>query len=85
MPKIRRKPAYNLHAASGQARCRIDGKDHYLGVYGTQESRDRYDDLIAEWVVNQDTSTVTLTIAEQHSIHEACRRLLPAQGRDANG
>lgn len=27
MPKIRRKPAYTLHSPTGQARCRIDGKD----------------------------------------------------------
>ena len=45
----KRKPAYGLHKPSGQARVRIDGEDHYLGVYGTPESRDRYDDLIAEW------------------------------------
>ncbi len=46
----KRKPAYLLHQATGQARVRIDRKDHYLGVFGSQESRDRYDDLIAEWL-----------------------------------
>lgn len=44
-----RKPSYLLHKPTGQARCRIDGKDYYLGEYGSPESRDRYDDLIAEW------------------------------------
>lgn len=64
MPKIRRKPAYTLHSPTGQARCRIDGKDHYLGAYGTQESQDRYDDLISEWLVRQDTSRVSMTVDE---------------------
>ena len=48
MPK-KRKPSYLLHKPTSQARVRIDGKDHYLGEYGSQESRDRYDDLVAEW------------------------------------
>lgn len=31
MPKTLRKPAYLLHKPTGQARIRIDRKDHYLG------------------------------------------------------
>ncbi|MDA1013978.1 MAG: site-specific integrase [Planctomycetota bacterium] len=45
----KRKPSYLLHKATGQARVRINGKDHYLGEYGSPESRERYDDLITEW------------------------------------
>ncbi len=60
----KRKPAYLLHQASGQARVRIDGKDHYLGPFGSQESRDRYDDLVADWLVRQDAGRATLTIDE---------------------
>lgn len=48
MPK-KKKPRYGLHRATGQARCRINGKDHYLGEYGSPESRERYDELLAEW------------------------------------
>jgi integrase len=62
MPK-KRKPKYALHKPSGQARVRIDGRDYYLGAYGTPESRERYDDLIAEWFAKQgDVSNYTLTI-----------------------
>ena len=43
------QPACTLHKPTGEARVRIDGRDHYLGVYGSRESRLRYDDLIAEW------------------------------------
>jgi hypothetical protein len=46
-----RTPSYCLHKATGQAVVRIDGKDHYyLGKYGTKDSRDAYDRLIAEWL-----------------------------------
>ncbi len=45
-----RTPSYCHHKGSGQAVVRIDGKDHYLGKYGTEESRREYDRLIAEWL-----------------------------------
>src|SRR5262245_11115540 len=44
-----RPPAYLFHKPSGQARVRIDGKDHDLGPHGSPESKDRYSDLIAAW------------------------------------
>lgn len=59
----KRKPGYLLHKPTGQARVRIDGKDHYLGPYGSPESRERYDDLIAEWFARQgDVTAYSLTI-----------------------
>lgn len=58
----KRKPAYTLHKSTGQARVRIDGKDHYLGLYGSPESYESYDDIISEWVLKQDVSGYTLTI-----------------------
>lgn len=45
----RQPPAYTLHKPSGQARVRIDGKDHYLGPHRSPESLDKYARLIAEW------------------------------------
>ncbi|WP_437203495.1 tyrosine-type recombinase/integrase [Planctomicrobium sp. SH664] len=48
MPR-RTLPKYSLHRATGQARVRIDGKDHYLGVYGSAESNQRYTELLARW------------------------------------
>lgn len=49
MPRRRSSiPAYLLHKPTGQARCRIDGKDHYLGTFGSAESRVRYGELIAK-------------------------------------
>jgi site-specific recombinase XerD len=64
-----RTPSYCLHKASGQAVVRIDGTDHYLGKYGTAESRAEYDRLIAEWLGNgrrlaAPTAADGLTVAE---------------------
>ena len=49
----RKPPTYSLHKASGRAVVRIDGRDHYLGAHGSQESIDRYNGLIAEWITGQ--------------------------------
>jgi integrase len=50
MPKLTRQPPkYSLHKPSGQARVRYLGRDHYLGPYGSRESREAYARLIAEF------------------------------------
>ena len=54
MPKQSGKvPSYCRHKASGRAVVRIDGKDHYLGIYGSPESHDEYERLISEWRVQR--------------------------------
>ncbi|MGE3107316.1 MAG: tyrosine-type recombinase/integrase [Phycisphaerales bacterium] len=45
-------PSYRLHKSSRRALVSIDGRDHYLGVHGTPESREKYDRLINLWLVN---------------------------------
>jgi hypothetical protein len=45
----RRTPSYRLHKARGCAVVTIDGKNHYLGPYGSPESCKQYETLIAEW------------------------------------
>lgn len=52
--KIKSTPSYLLHRGTGQARVRIDGRDHYLGRFGSPESRDRYKDLISDWLLKRD-------------------------------
>jgi hypothetical protein len=42
-----------LHTPSGQARVIIRGKQHYLGPYGSEESREKYGRLIAELAVGK--------------------------------
>ncbi len=58
MPKKQTKsalrvPALTLHKPTGQARVRIEGRDHYLGSFGTDEAQERYKRLIAEWLSGQ--------------------------------
>jgi len=40
-------PGYLLHRPTGQARVRINGRDHYLGPFGSDESRRKYGELVA--------------------------------------
>lgn len=46
----RKIPSYCLHKASGQAIVTLNGHSHYLGKYGTPESRAEYDAIIARWL-----------------------------------
>jgi hypothetical protein len=45
-------PSYRRHRASGQAVVTLDGRDFYLGLYGSRASRAEYDRLIGEWLAN---------------------------------
>jgi integrase len=55
MPRLTNEtPKYRRHA-SGNARVRINGKDIYLGAYGTAESRREYNRIIGEWLTNHRT------------------------------
>ena len=51
MPRLRQSvPKYRLHRASGRAVVTFDGRDHYLGAHGSDESIREYDRLIAEYL-----------------------------------
>jgi integrase len=47
-----RTPSYRLHKSTGQAVVTLDGRDFYLGKFGSVASRAEYDRLIAEWLAN---------------------------------
>ncbi len=61
-----RTPSYRLHKPTDQAVVRIQGRDHHLGKYGTLPSRQRYDELIAEWLAGGRTlpARAQLTVSE---------------------
>jgi integrase len=42
-------PKYRHYKPKNLAVVRINGKDHYLGAYGSKESYERYYKLLAEW------------------------------------
>jgi integrase len=78
----RRQPGYLHHKPSNQAYVRLDGRCHYLGVYGCPESHRRYASLIADHNAGDpiDTSARDLArpltvgeLAEQYLQHEAER------------
>src|SRR4051794_34805265 len=47
----RRIPSLCLHKATGQAVVRLAGRDIYCGLYGKPETQEKYDRLIAEWLL----------------------------------
>lgn len=51
MPDVNsyRIPICGKHA-SGQAVVRLNGRDHYLGTYGSPEAKQAYERLITEWI-----------------------------------
>ena len=54
-----RIPSYRCNKTSARAVVTIDGKDYWLGKYGSDESRDRYNRLIAEWLTNGHRMSIT--------------------------
>jgi integrase len=50
MPKKTRIPMRRLHKATGQAAVTLNGKHYYLGPYDSDESVERYEELIADWL-----------------------------------
>ena len=46
-----RVPSYREHKPSGRAVVTLDGKDHYLGEYGTEEAVAEYRRLTGLWFV----------------------------------
>jgi integrase len=61
-----RTPSYRKHKATGQAVVTLNGRDTYLGRYGTRESKAEYDRIITEWLANgrRLPATDSLTVAE---------------------
>ena len=47
MPRTKLPPKYRLHKASGQAVVTLNGRDIYLGPYGSAQSRELYAKLLA--------------------------------------
>ena len=47
-----RIPQYRLHRPTGLGVVRLNGRDIYLGLYGTSPSRQKYERVIAEWLAH---------------------------------
>lgn len=55
-----RIPALVHHKPTNQARVRINGRDIYLGRYGSEDAQERYRRVVAEWLA---TGTIKTTCA----------------------
>jgi hypothetical protein len=75
MPRLSHaRPKYRKHKASGQAVVTLNGRDHYLGPYGSRASRTLYDRLTSEWVLNG--RSLQPPRDEGISVVELCARFL---------
>ena len=52
-----RIPTYRHHKARDLAVVTIKGRDHYLGKYDSEQSRQKYDRLIRAWLASGRTRT----------------------------
>ena len=73
MPKLAAIfPSLRLHKATGQALVTLDGRDHYLGKFGSPASRLEYERLISIWLANGrrlPQSKAPITVAELMAAH----------------
>jgi len=53
-----RLPKYRHYKPKNLAVVRLDGKDHYLGKYDSEESREKYRRVVAEWFATAHPSRV---------------------------
>ena len=63
----KKTPAYRKHKRSGRAVVTLNGRDYYLGPYGSKASKLEYDRIIAEWLANGRRATdapETLLVSE---------------------
>jgi integrase len=72
MPRLTRKlPSYRLHKPSGKAVVTINGRDHYLGDFGTPESRAEYDRTIAEYLANRCARPTVDPAIDMHAVRSS--------------
>jgi integrase len=77
-----RKPKYeySLHRPTGQAYVRVRGRIHYLGKYGTHESRVRHRNIVAAAMAQQEAADLMRPL----SVGELCERFVTAM-REEHG
>ena len=68
--KVDRVPKYRRHPRDNQGVVRLCGRDHYLGRFGTAESKERYQRLIAEWLAGKRQPIVRQETVTQFTVKE---------------
>jgi integrase len=71
-----REPGYCLHKPTGQAYVRFDGKPFYLGEFGSEVSKERYNRLKAEWLVNRHSAKFKPKASAGPTVSDVCNAYL---------
>jgi integrase len=66
----RRIPSMCLHKATGQSVVRLNGKDVYCGVHGTQEAQEKYERAVAEWLLTNQPAPLSVEAENQAGHHD---------------
>jgi integrase len=53
MPRAKGIPSYCLHSATGQARCIVNGRSIYLGLYDSPESKAEYERVVRKLLADR--------------------------------
>src|SRR5437660_6217874 len=77
-----RIPSYCRHKATGQAVVTLGGKDFYLVAYNSAESREKYNRLIADWLVNGGKLTPLAEVPEDFTVAELMARFIQNAARN---
>lgn len=67
-------PGYLLHKPTNQARVVIKGQTFYLGVYGSSESRQKYQEILSEYLNNQEKLPIHLRKGAKITVDELAER-----------
>ena len=79
MPKLTKAlPKYRRHA-SGQAVVTIGGRDFYLGKHGSKASKEKYSQVLAEWLASD--RPASLTSPTEITVTEVCAAFLRYAGK----
>lgn len=75
---IPRVPGYCHHRGSGQAFVKLGGKVVYLGVYGSEASRDAYAAIVSDVLTGRDVTTAIRRKPANRGEAQSARRLTVA-------
>jgi hypothetical protein len=71
-----REPGYCKHKPTGQAYVNLGGKVIYLGMHGTEESKERYNRVKAEWLVNRHAAQFQPRQSDGPLVSDLCNAFL---------
>lgn len=79
MPR-KRVPSYRHNKTTNRAVVTLNGVDYWLGRYGTPESREKYNRLVAEWLSSGRTSTAAPSPSDITIVELIARFWIHAEG-----